>query len=106
MAWTVAGNEDANHPPEVVVNGDGGIEPLEVSLGEHEALRLDATGSTDPDDDALEFRFIRYPEAGYDGQIPPPDFVIDPTGRGQAEVRVASRCAPAWFEVTALGQDR
>jgi hypothetical protein len=89
---------DGNHPPTVVVNGEAGISPLTYSLAEGASLRLDATASTDPDGDALAFRFIAYAEAGFEGQVPPPEFIIEPIREGEVEVTVGSRCAKSWLE--------
>ena len=98
MAWTVVALEDGNHPPAVVVNGTAGTSPLTCSLAEGAALRLDATASTDPDGDELSFRFIAYAEAGFAGEAPPPEFIIEPVRDGEVEVTIGSRCAKAWLE--------
>jgi hypothetical protein len=98
MAWTVVAQEEGNHPPTVVVNGEAGISPLAYSLAEGASLRLDATASTDPDGDVLAFRFIAYAEAGFEGQVPPPEFIIEPKSEGEVEVTVGSRCAKSWLE--------
>jgi hypothetical protein len=61
MRWTLAASkEDANHPPEIVVNGSGGIEPVTLSVTAGEHVTLDATGSRDPDRDAIRYRWFEY----------------------------------------------
>lgn len=60
----------ANHPPQVVVNNDSsaGVIRLFAEPGHQIALR--ATGSSDPDGDAISYRWIRYDEAdSYSGSV-------------------------------------
>jgi hypothetical protein len=54
----------ANHNPKVVVNGRPGTEPLVLDAVVGTPLTLDATGTTDPDGDALRHSWFFYPEAG------------------------------------------
>lgn len=68
MEWAESGQGNRN--PVVVVNGDQGLEPdfLEASCGE--TVSFDASGSYDPDGDALDFRWWILPEAGtYKGDV-------------------------------------
>jgi hypothetical protein len=75
--------EEANHNPRVVVNGQPGTAPVFIAASVGAPLTLDATGTTDPDGNALEFGWFFYPEAGtgIPGQPvrvrrrPPPGFV-------------------------------
>lgn len=66
MAWTVASRyEDANHAPQVILKHD---ENLRVAPGSQ--VSLDASASTDPDGDELEFKWWVYSEAGtYNGNV-------------------------------------
>lgn len=64
MDWCVQPRERANHPPQVVVNGVGGVEVLRVHAEAGSELRLDASGSRDPDLDRLNFEWFTYCEAG------------------------------------------
>jgi hypothetical protein len=64
MDWTVKGAREANHNPEVVVNGRGGKEPLVVDARVGTPVTLDAAGTRDPDGHALRYSWFFYPEAG------------------------------------------
>ena len=64
MTWTVAAVADANHNPEVIVNGEAGKAPVVVPAVVGEPVTLDAAGTADPDGDGLAYRWFFYPEAG------------------------------------------
>jgi Protein of unknown function (DUF1593) len=64
MNWTITEAQDANHNPEVVVNGAAGKAPVLVTATVGIPLTLDATGTRDPDGDALRYRWFFYSEAG------------------------------------------
>ena len=98
MDWTIAAYENANHPPTVVVNESQGIEPLRLTLREDDTLLLDASESTDPDDDDLTVSFIPYAEAGFNGEVPPPVLSVSSEGGGVVRVKVTARCAESWID--------
>jgi hypothetical protein len=64
MDWTIRRVADANHNPDVVVNGQRGRAPVLVDAAVGTAVVLDAAGTSDRDGDALSYRWIVYPEAG------------------------------------------
>lgn len=64
MDWCVAPYEKANHHPRAVVNGDDSDTILTVDLKGGAVLVVDASGSTDPDGDSLNYSWFIYPEAG------------------------------------------
>jgi hypothetical protein len=64
MDWTVKGVAEANHNPEVVVNGTDGKAPLLLEATVGSALTLDAARSRDRDGNALQYSWFFYPEAG------------------------------------------
>ncbi len=74
MDWCVKSFDEANHPPQPVLNGDTSLRPVEISAQPGERVALDATGSSDVDNDALTYEWKFYPEAGsYSGQIDIPN---------------------------------
>jgi hypothetical protein len=64
MDWTIKGRDEANHNPEVVVNGRAGKEPLILDARVGTPVTLEAAGTRDPDGDSLRYRWFYYPEAG------------------------------------------
>lgn len=64
MDWTIKDPREANHNPEVVVNGRSGKEPIQLDAVVGTPLTLDATGTRDADGNALTYRWFFYREAG------------------------------------------
>jgi hypothetical protein len=64
MDWTIKHVRQANHNPEVVVNGEPGKPPVHVKATLGVPLTLDAAGTSDPDGNALRYRWLVYSEAG------------------------------------------
>ncbi len=64
MDWCVAAPEKANHNPVAVVNGIPGKAPVELEAKPGDTVRLSATGTSDPDGNALRLRWFQYAEAG------------------------------------------
>jgi hypothetical protein len=59
MAWCVRSYEEANHPPAVALN-----HPNAIEAKQGESVVLDGSPTSDPDDDALRFRWWHYREPG------------------------------------------
>ena len=69
MDWCVKDRQDTNHPPTVRVEGE-----RKRRVMPNETVSLDASGSIDPDGNALRFQWEWYPEVGtYRGPSPPLD---------------------------------
>lgn len=64
MDWCTQPYSKANHEPIAVCNGDSTRGILQIEANPGEDIRLDATGSSDPDGDGLAYRWWVYQEAG------------------------------------------
>ena len=67
MTWTVADYKHANHNPVIDVNGQTGTAPIFIDAEVGKQIRLDASHSKDPDDQALQYKWFHYAEAGGTG---------------------------------------
>jgi cellulose-binding protein len=64
MEWTIKDVGQANHNPDVVVNGQSGKAPIMLDARVGRALALDAAGTHDRDGNRLKYSWLFYPEAG------------------------------------------
>lgn len=71
MDWSVTRNyAEANHHPVAVLNGDKTKDILEVTVSTGSNVKLSAAGSSDPDNDLLNYRWSFYDEpSSYDGEV-------------------------------------
>jgi hypothetical protein len=71
MDWSITSNyADANHHPIAIVNGDATRKVLEISAAPGSQVKLDASGSKDPDNNALNYAWSFYKEpSSYDGDV-------------------------------------
>lgn len=109
MTWTVRPRAEANHAPEVVVNGQDGRGPIMLQATVGVPIRVEAR-ATDPDGHGVRYRWWHYAEAGSGipgmpvvrGRRPAP--VMEPTSgsppaargvRPPARVELAGEATPA-----------
>jgi hypothetical protein len=98
MDWTIKPFSAANHPPQPVVNGSIGIEPVRLALRVGETLRLAASGSRDPDGDQLHYSWFAYGEAGFGGgNFGTPQLRIVGADQSQASLIATASCSPNWL---------
>ena len=64
MDWTIKDVSQANHNPDVVINGGDGKAPLMLDAVAGTAVVLDASKSRDRDMNTLQYSWFFYPEAG------------------------------------------
>jgi len=68
--WCVKPFDQANHPPVAALNGDRTDAILRLAAKPGDSIPLDASASSDPDNDGLAFEWFTYPEAGtYKGSV-------------------------------------
>lgn len=64
MDWCVKEFSEANHPPRPVLNGNKSLKAIKITAKPGQRIELDATGSTDIDNNGLSYEWRFYPEAG------------------------------------------
>ena len=96
MDWTINDFAHANHNPELVVNGQPGTAPIELTADAKQTVTLDAAGSKDPDGQPLHYKWWVYEEAGLAGTHGA-DITIAGATTPQAHVTVISPCRAAWI---------
>jgi hypothetical protein len=101
MDWTIKDYAHSNHPPLVVVNGKGGVAPIEVQMDAGETITLDASGTSDPDGQAVAYRWLVYPEAGLTGTHAAEVVIVGDDGR-VATVTAKSACRPTWPSIPGM----
>jgi hypothetical protein len=96
MDWTIKDFAHANHNPELVVNGQAGTAPIELTVDTKQTATLDAAGSKDPDGQTLHYKWWVYEEAGLTGSHGA-DVTLSGENTAQARVTVKSPCRAAWI---------
>ncbi len=106
MQWTLTPRrERANHNPVLVLNGMPGRGPAETTAHAGDVVRLDATGSTDPNGNALTYRWRHYAELS--GGFRPVDVTIERSDTPKAGFKVPGITNPSFqiiLEVTDNGE--
>jgi hypothetical protein len=102
LDWCVKDRAGANHAPSVVLNGVEGTEVLRLRARSGQSVKLDCTGTKDPDGQPLDYEWFIYPEAGtYRGEV-----VIEQTNSPMATVRVPRDAAGKSIHAVVVVTDR
>ena len=96
MDWTVKDYAHANHNPQLVVNGQAGTAPVELTAKAGQTVTLDAAGSKDPDGQSLQYKWWVYEEAGLAGTHGA-DVTLAGADGPHVQVMAKSACRPAWI---------
>ncbi|MFN0120056.1 MAG: nucleoside hydrolase-like domain-containing protein [Blastocatellia bacterium] len=98
MDWTIKSYKDANHNPQLVVNGKDGTEVIMLDAEVGKPLTLDAGGSRDPDGHKLTYNWFHYEEAGNVGRNTSMAGVTIAAGNtAKATVTPTTACRPVWL---------
>jgi hypothetical protein len=101
MSWTVDDFAHANHNPIAVMNGMAGTEPILIDAEVGKPLKLDASGSHDPDNgQTLHYRWFHYAEAGSAGPKASP-MRIEGEDTATATVTPTAVCKEPWMALPA-----
>ena len=70
LLWSIKEPGEVNREPIAAVNGDNSRQILHINRKAGDKVKLDATGSTDPDGHSLSFQWFRYDQADtYEGDF-------------------------------------
>jgi hypothetical protein len=103
MDWNVSSFANANHPPRVILNGIQGIDPVYMSVKADSTIILNASGSSDTDNNILSYKWYVYPEAGTYGKDVPVNNASAPLASIKIPLDAAGKTIHVILEVTDNG---
>ena len=102
MDWCVKPFSQANHHPKAAFNGDRSDTIVRVTSRPGEMMALDASATTDPDGDTIDYSWWVYEEAGtYPGNV-----VIHKPGGAKASVQIPTGAGAKQIHVILEVKDR
>ena len=96
MDWTIKPFAQANHNPQIVVNGKDGTLPITLEAQVGQPITLDASLSKDPDGNKLSYKWFHYEEAGFVPGVNMAAVKIAQDNTAKATVTVTAACRPVW----------
>ena len=97
MDWTIKPFNQANHNPQLTVNGQSGTAVISLDVEVGKPITLDASASKDPDGNKLSFNWFHYEEAGFVGRTTNLAGVkIEAGNTPKATVTATTACRPGW----------
>ena len=99
MDWTVKPFSEANHNPVVRVNGQTGTAPIFIEATVGQELVLDASQSSDPDHQPLQYLWFQYSEAGAGSGPALAAVEIVDAHSAKATVTPTATCRPMWIQL-------
>lgn len=98
MAWMINTFEDANHAPQISINGNNALDPIILQVAVGDVITLDASETSDPDGDEVSFEWMPYPEAhSQTGKARGTITVVSPNER-RTNIRIDDHCRSYWME--------
>jgi hypothetical protein len=97
MDWTIKPFNQANHNPQLTVNGQGGTAVISLDVEVGKPITLDASASKDPDGNKLSFNWFHYEEAGFINRASNLAGVkISSANTDKTVVTATTACRPGW----------
>ncbi|MBS1791023.1 MAG: DUF1593 domain-containing protein [Acidobacteria bacterium] len=97
MDWTIKPYAQANHNPQLIVNGNAGTAPITLNAEVGKPVTLDASASKDPDGNKLSYHWFHYAEAGFIGRTSSmAELNIAQGNSAKATVTATTTCRPGW----------
>lgn len=96
MDWTTKGYSQANHRPNVVVNGKAGTSPIFISALDGQPVVLNAKRTSDPDGQRVHYRWYHYQEAAFGQAAGLADISISGDATPVATVVPRAVCRKVW----------